>query len=581
MGRIFGISAFVLTCACALGQQGGNQGPYQGDGTTQGVERAISTYLNGNELKSILTPGDPLEWQLELKAGQVVVAEARSETFDPAMEIATKDKVLSINDDRYPGDQRPLLFWRCEQDGTYFLRVRSFRDKAGGQVLVRFKTYHSIDLSSGEKVEKEMDARAPFLLRIPMKAGQLKDVVADMGGNNHYMSFYYNQVIASNGLPDINLSKPLSGAVTAVMAPVAGDYYIMYTPSTDRDAKTGRVRVGTRDVIPGKLTKEGNAYIAKAPTNVPTLWEIDVKKGEFLEASATDLHLQCKFVLAEVPDVSKHDLSKPETNPFFPRPRVANEEPFDELPARARDGRITVFHVKRDAKLWLATNGLGPENKQFTVRVKPAAEAFAADGPNAGKLRIGNTDYWAFNANAGDVMTLNTNAANFAQHISVRDPDLEEIRESTAAPDQTTENWRMIVQKPGRYLVAVSCLGDGGGGEYSLSRKVFQAKEFNLAVPAKAQIGQGDIQIWKFTATPNNPLLIRWSSDVWAYDISIYNEKGQQADFQRQAIDDHSTLGILRVDRPQTFVIVLTGNGAKANYAIELSSVSAIKTGGG
>lgn len=573
MARLLGASLLGLACVVAYGQQGGSQGPVMGDGTTQGIERSIAGYLNGNEIKSILTPGDPLEWDLELKAGQVVVAEARSDSFDPAMEIAKDGKVLFKNDDRYPGDQRPLLFWRCEVEGKYKLRVRSYLDKVGGQTFVRFKTYHSVDLSSGEIVERELDSKERFFLRVPMKAGQIKDVISEIGGPNNFMAFHFNQVIAPNGLPDISLSAPLNGTVNGFMAPVAGDYYLMYTPNTGLEVRTGRIRVGTREVVPGKLEKVGNSYTVKAPTNVPALWEISVKKGEFLEASATDLSLSCRFVLAEVPDVSKFDMEKPETNPFYPRPRQTEEPPFDVLPGRARDGRITVFHVTRDAKLWLATDGRGPEKKQFAVQVKPAAESYAEDKANTGKLKVGSTDYWAFNAKAGDVMTLNSIATEFSQQVVVRDPDMSEIRQATADPDQNTESWRMIIQKPGRYLVAVSCLGDGGGGDYSLTRKVYEAKEFGRSVSAKSEITPGQVQIWKFTAAPNDPMLVRWISSNWDYGVSIYDEKGNPVHFQLQDIDKSNRLGILKVNQPQTYVFVLTGGAQRSNYEIKLGDL--------
>src|SRR5260370_128290 len=83
-----------------------------------------------------LPPGEYCEWILKLKPGQIVFAEAHSEAFDAALEIVGEDKkVLASNDDRFPGDQSPLLCWRCEKEGSYALHVRCFHDKSGGQFL--------------------------------------------------------------------------------------------------------------------------------------------------------------------------------------------------------------------------------------------------------------------------------------------------------------------------------------------------------------------------------------------------------------------------------------------------------------
>src|SRR5579862_1393952 len=374
-------------------QQGGNQGPLgrQMDGSIQAIDQAISGYLNGEEIKSILTPGEFNEWTLNMKAGQVLIAEANSEAFDPAIEIVDGDKkVMASNDDRYPGYQRPLLLWRCAKDGTYALHVQCFHNKSGGQFFLRFHTYDSVDLVSAEKVEKDLDGRTPFLLRGPMKAGQIKEILSDTGGEKRYMAMRATQVISETGLPDINLSQvipPISGS-TLLIAPVAGDYYVLVQPFGPEGL--GKIRVWTREIAPTKLVKQGDAYTATAPTRVPVVWELPVKAGEFLEASTPELEPSCRFVLAEAPDVSKFDVKKPEANPFFPQPNgrgSANGPAFETLSGRARAGRITNFYARRDATLWLASNGGSPVDKQFTLRVRPAAADFTEARTNTGKLR--------------------------------------------------------------------------------------------------------------------------------------------------------------------------------------------------
>lgn len=557
------------------GQGGGLQGPRM-DPVQQTMERNIAIYLAEEEVKSILTPGEYNDWKLSLKAGQVVFAEARSDAFDPAIEIVdAKAKVLAANDDRFPGDQRPLLMWRCEVDGEYALHVRSFNNKAGGQFFMRMNKYASVTVNSAERTEATVDANEPFLVRVPMKAGQVRDVVAERRGQDEYPNLDFGLVIVPNGLPERTptFSEVVSPAIRALVAPVDGDYYV-FTRPFGRGPGTGKVRIGTRDFVPVPLAREGALLKGKGSTQLPGIWEMDVKAGEFVEVSTPELSLNSKLVVAEALSFPKVDPAKPETNPLFPQWKDPHEvRAFDMLPARARDGRISVFRARRDAKLWLTSNADGPLGQAYTITARPAATDYRAEAENAGKLRIGNTDYWAFDAQAGDVMSLDARSDNFALQVIVRDPDLAAIRHSAVDPDQTNETWRLIVQKPGRYLVAVSCLGDGGGGSYTLSRTVFGATECAIGKPAKAEISDGDVQIWKFTATPDVPLLIHWSSTAWTYDIAVYDEKGNRAEFQRQPVDALNTYGILKVDRPQTFVVVLMGRGAKAAYTIDLAKL--------
>lgn len=557
-------------------QQGGVQGTYQRS-SLQLLDNALGTYMNGEEQKSLLTPGEFVEWKLNLKAGEAVVADARSDAFDPGLEVVdAQGKVFANNDDRYPGDQRPLLFWRCPKEGAYSLRARSFQNRAGGQVFVRFRTYPTMDVPGEEMVEGTFNATEPFMVRVPMKGGQIKQMVAERRGEGNYLTFRFDTVIYPGGLPEHSpsLSERLQPAIDAIVAPLDGDYYVLVNPY-GYVGGAGRVRIGARTLTPLKPGSQGGAWTASAPNDRPALLEFPVKKGDILEASVADLNIDCRLTLAAAPDFSKYSVAKAETNPFFPLPRNQAPEPeaITQLPARARDQRMLVFRAERDATLWLSTDGSGPDGKNFAFRVRPAAADFAEDKTSGGKLRIANHDYWAFDANAGDVMAFTSSTAGFNQVTVVRDPDLVEVRHVDAGPDQTADAWRMVVQKPGRYLLSMGCFGDGGGGDYTLTRKVYRPVEFSKASPAKGEINEGEIQIWKFTAKPGEPLLVRWTASAWSTDVAIYDDKGQPTDFQRQDIDANTRLGILKVDQPRTFVIVLTGRGAKTSYQIGLTDV--------
>ncbi len=560
------------------GQQGGRQAEY--DRSVRGIESAISTYSLGEEIKNILTPGEYSEWTLTLKAGQVVVGEVRSDAFDPALEIVNeKGKVLATNDDRYPGDQRPLLVWRCETAGTYMIRARCFRDKAGGQFFIKFNMYHSMDLTSSQMVEKDfpVDKQFLFLFRIPMKAGQVKLVSVERPTRQH-MGATLRQQIGPTGLPNVDLVGEIAqiGAdpqghargINVIMAPVDGDYYIF---ADAWGANPGKLRAAVRDLAPAPVGVSLNA--AKAVTDQPSIWSIAVKKGDFLEISTPELHLSSRLELTEATDLTKFSLEKPDKNPFYPRLKGEEDEKgpaFVEMAARANDPRIKIVMAKRDAVLWFGSNGTGPDNTQYTLNIKPAARTFEVDKPLAGKLRIGSTDYWAFDAKVGDVMTFNSGADGFAEQVTLLGPDGNTMWGNTAQVDQDKVDWSLIARKPGRYLVSVSCRGDGGGGAYSLARKEFGAKVFGKGKPASGEISGQDVQIWKFTATPNEPLSVHWRTSGKSYTTSIIDDMGEPAALSLMEIDAENRYGILKVDKPRTFLIVLMGNGPKSTYSIDI-----------
>ncbi|MCH8979260.1 MAG: hypothetical protein IH945_08460 [Armatimonadetes bacterium] len=226
-----------------------------------------------------------------------------------------------------------------------------------------------------------------------------------------------------------------------------------------------------------------------------------------------------------------------------------------------------------DAVLWLACNGAGGRGETYTLSVRPAAKAFSSDQEIEGRLRIADTDYWEFEAEAGDVMTFASGTTLFAEKLIVRDPDLNEVWSRSLKLDQTSMGWNMIVRKPGRYLVAVSAQGDGASGTYTLNRQVFGAREFDKDRPAKGDFSTGQTEIWKFTARPDEPLMIHWESSNWSYSISVLNESGVQTSLQRTRIDERNSLGILKVSRETTYVIVLISTGKPSSYSISLADI--------
>lgn len=577
MRKLFCV-ALLSVAAILVHAQGGFAGGFQGgqggqagdiyDRSSQRIQDGISRYLDTPEVRNILTPGGFSEWRVTLKAGQVIFSEAWSDAFDPALQIVNeKEKLQFEADDRYPGDQRPLLMWRCTEDGVYSLRAKSFQDKAGGQFFIRFKVYDCVDAPTEGMADRSIDA-STFLIHVPMKAGEMRQLIVPERPDFGYLSTF--GAISPTGLPDINLVGPIAAVFpNSLIAPVDGDYYLL----TNAQAGVKKIRIGAALIKPGTLEKSIDGFKAKAGTTSPATWNLPVKKGDLLKVATPDLALQARILLYEVPDIADYDLKKPDKNPFFPQPadkRPNKGQLYAILPGRVRDGRVVVFQALRDAKLWVVTDGAGA-NKDYTVSVTPAAAEFAAS--STGKLRIGNTDYWAFDGKVGDVMTLQANAADFNQRVIVRDPGLGEMYNFVTNPDESTTKWNMVISTPGRYLVSMACFGDGGAGDYSLNRTVFPPKEFSKSQGATGEFATTNMQVWKFTAAPGDPLLLKWTSNAWDYGITIYNSAGEPANIGLQYVSDNSRYAIVSVRQPTTFLIVLTPHRTGSKYSIELQSL--------
>jgi hypothetical protein len=183
------------------------------------------------------------------------------------------------------------------------------------------------------------------------------------------------------------------------------------------------------------------------------------------------------------------------------------------------------------------------------------------------------TDYWFFDVSAGEVMAINSSSYRFAQRINLLGPDFEVEDMGQAAPDQSDVPLSFIADKAGRYLIAISCIGDGGSGDYTLTRQSIQPKDFGTSSPAQGEVKDGAVQVLKFSAGPDEPLLMRWNSSSWNYTVTIRNDRGDGISLPLTQVDANNRFGILKVDEPTTYLIVLKSTGPPSRYAITLSGL--------
>ncbi len=134
---------------------------------------AIST-ATGDEVSQqlILTPGEKGEWLVEAKAGETVIATAKSTVFDPALEIVDEaGKILASNDDEEPGIQNPRLAYRFSAAGRYRIWVKGYKSAAGGPFELTIRRFVSTSLDSSKPAPIILDEKGTHWLHVSGKKG--------------------------------------------------------------------------------------------------------------------------------------------------------------------------------------------------------------------------------------------------------------------------------------------------------------------------------------------------------------------------------------------------------------------------
>jgi hypothetical protein len=108
-----------------------------------------ATQAGRQEKTAILTPGDRVEFEFKLEAGQAFLGGVETDNFDAALAVFDeKGEKIAKNHDRAEGEQSPFLIYHTKKAETILVKVLSYRSAAGGRFTVRTRVATTIDLSA-------------------------------------------------------------------------------------------------------------------------------------------------------------------------------------------------------------------------------------------------------------------------------------------------------------------------------------------------------------------------------------------------------------------------------------------------
>lgn len=542
---------------------GGSQ--RDGQATRNEIDSRVDNLLRNRQTSSILTPGEYVEWDLKLKAGQLIYADASSSVFDPALEVFDGQQVVAENDDRYPGDQRPLLMWRSEQAGDFKLRLRSFRGRAGGAAQVRFRVFDTITMVEGRNdLEVESDST---LLRLPLRARQAVLLISRSGSNLNWSS---SNTLAPPGIPLRGFMNSVNiGNQSPIYAPVSGDYYVNVSESSG-----SKISLDWETVQPTTI-ELGKSYTEAKPRALGA-WTLKLKAGEIVEVSVDGVKGYFPLMVRENVDLIPFDEATPEHHPFAPVTSTdsKNEPPFKSWYTRLPTARSVAITATSDTSVRIFAVMGKTDIKSFRISVRSATKSFDQAAAN-GNLLPGTAQIFEFEAKASEVYRIRTTNQNFLMHFNIIDPTLEPAVFANQVEDEALQAL-LVVRKTGRHLVFVNSVGYGGGGSFSLERVEIKPRITGMGAPAAGVLAPGETQVWTYVAQPDRPMLVRWKSSSGSVPLTAVDDAGEPVKLPLtiQRIDEHTQISFWFDERPKTYRLVVTNPTDKPlDYRIEFSDL--------
>ena len=508
-----------------LGGFGGSAGDAPGaPGDMQEQEAKRPELSPGwTERSAVLTPGDRVEYKFTAKAGETLLAAASSEAFDPALAIVdAAGKELARNDDRAEGDQSPFLAFRFPADGTYLLKVLSYRSAAGGKFSARFRTFVAPDATVGKTVlalplpDPEAE-QAPIFLRLPAKKGETYEVRADaLRRPSARIPLSLRNVLGPTGVlaNDVEtIATP--GNRRIFRATRDGDYYLEFEYYRGfADAGERRVEVDTKRIETVTLDPKGELNLDLAFDEIK-LVEFPVKRGAIVRTSIEG-------------SSSQHLLAAPMTNR---NDRSRGDEAYGRtrswtyfLPNRDNPNDVVrIFRADGTARLAiLSTN---PKPGKVTVRNTDSLPEWT-DGESTPKLAIGESKLYIWRARQAELARVFAKSESFQVRLDLFTMDgdvantLMDRKRRVAADD-------LYFPNAGVYIVRLTCDGFGGSGVATLRKGAIPSQPYTLGAVTKISLDNQTYGLYEVQLEAGKRYALTISDPTRGTRVDLLDDEGR------------------------------------------------------
>lgn len=525
-----------MVLAVSLLAQGGQGGGFGGGGMGAGP-------LTGDEVTQslILTPGEKGEWVVDAKAGETIVATAKSTVFDPALEVVDEQgKVLASNDDEEPGIQSPRLAYRFPSTGKYRVWVKGYKSAAGGPFQMTLRKFESTLVESQKAVPLYLDDKGTRWLRVLGKKGQPFSVRVSVPSQ---VPGY--EVLDPNGKAIDEESFASSQTRIDVRRVIDGEYYIKV------HARLAAKALAEVSVEPISLFSVASGKPVPMRTLAPRSVELallDVNPGDFVRIEAKSNGLKAGF--------SVESLESDQLPPFV-------SLVYDN---RSKKGWAT-YLAKEKGTVAIAIYHHNDLPIQYQLAV--ANPVLALDSTNSRTLALGQIEYYRVEGKPGEIMRFQANSTDFDVHLRLLDADGARIAEADDSSNGTDAVITAGLLNEGPYYLAVACFGMGGKGAYRLVQEKIAPMELVPGKPSTKPIVADDTQIWSIKARKGQRVVLSVQSKQAGLGVQVVGPRGQAI---RTLGDETAQLLTFSEDGTYTVWVKAKGSGEYRIQLIDLDS---------
>jgi hypothetical protein len=520
----------------------------------------------------IATAGVGCEWRITAKTGDVLVAEAESEVFDPALRlIDEKGKMLAENDDRKEGVQTPLLVYRFARDQDVKVIVNSFRAAAGGKFNFRHFIFKSTTARLGTtELETPLNAVAEKLglvgTLVHFKAEKGKTYsISNLQSSNEgdwYDSSVSGAIFGPSGVKSADFIELKNGTERidpsnpkTIRALKDGDFFVIMPQFVG--GQKFRISVNALPVIQGRKDASLNLTI---PPRSGVLVSFPVVADDLVETTIKSGKELINFLEGPEPPEDFAGLQTGVRGEGY----WGVEDRFTWFQRRHDSDSVTrAFYGTGEATIIISNRSY--KSTEVSVQNSLDLPKFADAQPVDANLPIAESAYYAFESNQNDMMRLRAVATAFRLKLEIIDYK-GVVRNSFLDEANNRPGDDLFFPNKEKFILRVSCLGNGGSGNYTLKRDAIPTIPLTVGPKSALQLDGKNFGIYQ-VELPAKRMAVQVAYRGQLPNVMLLSESGQFMNRRFYQYDDY-TLSVFAIDKPGKYRLWIRGGASEVQFKV-------------
>ena len=429
---------------------------------------------------------------------------------------------------------------RLPEKGEYKIRVRAFKDLAGGNYKLTVTRFVASPLEVGK----------------PLVAAFNRE-----GKSHHYFKAAKDQILVPQFKGASHEAWSMLDPKGREMPTWAGSVRV------DESGECCLVASGQADFRYDLVVREARRHdlaLDKNPaSNLPQgdmdVWSFQGEPGDFR-----------LLEMDKKGDIASRLIFAPEEKKSATRIARAGEMPeIQFLPVASRGSR----------QRYAAILGRAGRYQLQVLATTPATYQLAAHDPSVpiamgkeigGSLPVGGAAFYRFDAAPGQLFHANLASKQFVPLLRLYDAQGKLVGMSGADGDELEGRITHMVVSKGVYRLQVSSQGDGGGGDFSQALGETKLKALKIDSRAQGTLPPGGMDFWTFTGKQGQTVFLSVRSAMLAPVVSVRSPDGV-----RLVADDHGSPGAgslfaLRLPKTGAYTVWISSSRGAGDYTVRL-----------